>query len=218
MSSKSSAGSTQGDIALSMVHQRNGIVAEERNFLRRLLFTSMVIHGVSAAIIAMGVYFYMSVEREYFATDPGGRVTQIHPVSEPLVSHRAIWNFSVEALQAAYGIDFVRFREQIGQLDRWYTQDGASMIKSELVKTGFLADVERDRLVAAATPTATPNIIQEGKHKGIYKWRVEVPLLLTLTNQSERRTQNLKLVVTIRRVSETEKPGGLAVERVVNAQ
>lgn len=206
------------DAVIMMVHERNGLVAAERNFLRKALLRSLASNVFFVVVIAIGVYFYVSVDREYFATDPDGRVTKIHAVKDPLVSHRAIWNFSLEALQAAYGLDFVRYREQLGQLDKWFTADGTQIIKAELAKTGFLADLERDRLVAVVTPTAAPNIIQEGLHKGVYKWRVEVPLLLTLTNQMERRTQNLKLVVTIRRVSETEKPSGLAVERVVHAQ
>lgn len=207
-----------GDAMLVAVHERNARIANERRDWRKL---AMVLAGalvLSVLCITFLAYKYVNVQRDYFATDSTGRLTPIYPLGQPLVPAARVKLFALEALQTGYNVDFNHFRTQLDRVDEYFTVEGAKSFKDELAKTGFLKKLEDELNVSSAVPASAPVIVNEGPFDGRYRWQIEVPLLLTLQNSKSRQNQTLKLTVIVSRVSQAERPEGIAVDRVVYAK
>lgn len=209
----------QGDSNLLMVHERNRTVAKDRNAWKIMAFLSG-----GALLLAFGVIGYLAhaathVDREYFAQNVRGGLTRIYPLTEPYVAADKVREFASKAMVATFTYNFSRFKEEVDQLERFYTPEALANIKSELVRIGLLERIETKRVNSVAQATRTAIITNSGEgmcgNARCYKWRVEIPVMVTFEGETSRATQpELRLVVIVQRASELEKEEGIAVGRV----
>lgn len=199
---------------LAATHERNRLVAEHNGQLWRVVVALGGLVFALILVIIWGAYHYLSVSREYFGTDPFGRITRIYPLSQPTVPDHRIRDFAMEGVSKGFSIDFVHWREQLGQLEDYFLPDAAKSFSDQLNATNFITQVTTDQDVVSVTPVAAPVITWSGVDHNVKKWRIEIPLLLTFQNAKSRSTSQIKLIIFVTRVSQALKPEGIAIERV----
>ena len=86
----------------------------------------------------------------------------------------------------------------------------ASFIGS-LKSSGNLKLVEDNRMVASAVPITAGVVVAKGLLKGVYVWKIQVPILATYQAARSSVSQNLLVTLLIIRRSVLSHPKGLAV-------
>ena len=155
------------------------------------------------------------VEVQYFATDPQGRITKLHPLSQPMISQEAILSWANQAIVRAYTYNFVSYRGQLQALSEAFTPEGWKQFESALVKTRNLQTVIAQQLVATAVPTGAPVIEDQRIIAGRYSWKISMPILVKYQSSSKNYSQSLVVRVIIQRVPVYTNPKGVGIVQFI---
>jgi intracellular multiplication protein IcmL len=134
------------------------------------------------------------------------------PLSQPNTSDTAVLNWASEAAKSAYSYDFKNYTKQLQQLQPNFTSTGWIAFMNALNKSNNLNVVQDKKLVASATLTGKPTILEKKVRNGIYSWKIQVPLLATYENESKLIKQ--PLIVTMLVVRDNS-PSGLGISHFV---
>ena len=119
-------------------------------------------------------------------------------------------------ISTAYGFDFKRYREQLGQLEGSFTKAGYESYLTALSDTGLLQSVVDNRYLVSAVVQESPVITASGVNsKGKYTWVVEAPVLVTYESATDKQTQLLNMRIRLTRVYEIENPLGIAADQFI---
>src|SRR3990167_4707694 len=152
--------------ALVMVFERN-------SFYRRQYLLALAAVGLS--IIVIGVLSWVlsfllrnPIHPLYFATDSIGRIIPIIPVSEPNMSNDQVAAWTVDAVQKAYSYDYVNYRLQLQQAERYFTQYGWNQYITAITATGNVLAIQERKMVVIAQVIDQPKLVAEGILSGRY--------------------------------------------------
>lgn len=163
--------------ALALVFARNA-------FYRRMHF--LALGALGFCLIAIGILITTLVylvsnpaQPIYFAADEVGRLVQIIPVNTPNMSNADVSAWAQEAAQAAYSYDYINYRAQIQNAEKYFTTYGWSKYMSALTLSGNLRALTARKQIILAQAIAPPKIIGEGLLGGAYAWKFQMPMLVT---------------------------------------
>lgn len=78
----------------------------------------------------------------------------------------------------------------------------------------MIETVTENRQVISATPRGAPTILAEGLlPNGVYRWEVEIPMLVTYELGQTKRSDNKTVRLVIVRVPKLESPNGVGIEQ-----
>ncbi len=181
--------------------------------------TMTVLLGAIVIIIVLAVALAYSAmhrpEPVYFATADGWRLQQLTPLSEPLLDDEQVLQWSVDAVGHIFGFNFVDYRDQLQKASQYFTQEGYQQFIQALGASNNLETVKTQKLVLSAVVTKAPVVIAEGKLNGVYAWRVQMPVMITLQSASQQLTQNVMLSLVIVRASTLDKTSGVAIAQFI---
>lgn len=202
--------------SLLKVGKRNRDNDQERSAWRKVA----IIQAYAILLLAGGVFFAVSGiikgTNTYFGLTADHRLVRLHALEEPLLAAADIRDFALKVATRTFSYDFVHALAQVEELRDDYSKEGYRNVRAELERIGLLKTIQDERLVTAAVPTAAPIIVAEvlDSRDKTYKWRVQIPMALTLEGEKSRRSQQLKVSLDIARASELEKVRGVAAERI----
>jgi len=81
-----------------------------------------------------------------------------------------------------------------------------------LKKSRNLETVIAKKLTVSAVPTGAPIILDQKVIGGVYKWKIQLPMLVTYESSSTKITQPTLVTMLITRVSTLEVPKGIAID------
>lgn len=151
----------------------------------------------------------------FFATDAGGRLTELQPLSAPMVKTRKVLSFATEAVGAVNSFDFVNYRAQLTEAGEYFQPDAWEKFREAMHSSGTIRLVEDRRYVVSSQPTGAPILLEEGLMNGVYSWRVKFPFTVTYQSANEVKNVGRMALVTVSRVSVTERDSGIAVVSLV---
>lgn len=187
-----------------------------RDGYRRWIAIGMAACYVAAASVSLNfVQFWFRPDPKYFATSAEGRIIPLIPLDQPTVNHDAILAFAQRVALSSFIFDFANYQTQLGALASVYTSRGYETLISSLQKNGVLDLVKSKRYVATAVATSAPVVTWSGKDKGAFKWRVEMPVTITLQGQTERKDIAVTLILMVERVSTIDAPDGILAGQMV---
>ena len=147
----------------------------------------------------------------YFAATNDGRILPLVALSRPAMEDRAVLSWATTVATSAYSYDFVNWRSALSGLSPDFTKEGFSSFIGSLKASGNLKLVSDNRMVAAAVPTEAGVIVAKGLLKGVYVWKIQVPILVTYQAAKSSVSQNLLVTLMVVRRSVLSHPKGLAV-------
>jgi intracellular multiplication protein IcmL len=197
------------DDALELVRMRNNFY---RDNYRRAIAALLLMVLVNLLLVA-GVIYQM-VNRphpQYFATTADGKLIQLSPLNDPMVSQEFLLQWANQAAVAAYTYDFVNYRQQLQKASEYFTPEGWKNFQDILKQSKNLNTVIDQKLTVNAVATGAPVITQRGILNGRFAWKVQIPLLVTYQNPNRVINQSVLVNMIITRVSVLDFPRGIAI-------
>jgi intracellular multiplication protein IcmL len=105
----------------------------------------------------------------------------------------------------------VNWRSALSGISPEFTKEGFASFIGSLKASGNLKLVSDNRMVASAVPTEAGVILAKGLLKGVYVWKIQVPILVTYQAAKSSVSQNLLVTLMVVRRSVLVHPKGLAV-------
>jgi intracellular multiplication protein IcmL len=171
---------------------------------------------VAAASVSLNVIqFWFRPDPKYFATTMEGRIVPLVPLDQPTVNQDTVLSFAQRVALSSFVFDFANYQGQLGALSRSYTSRGYDTLISSLQKNGVLDLVKAKRYVATAVATSAPVVTWSGVDRGVFKWRVEMPVTITLQGQTERKDVAVTLILMVERVPTVDAPDGILAGQMV---
>lgn len=183
------------------------------------LAASILFTYVIAILVFMVIVVYATRPKEqYYLEAPNGVSTEVFPLSEPNVTPSAIVKWATLAATSAYTIDFYHYQTNIDALREFFTVEGYQNYLQSLEASGSVARIVSDKLIQSAVATDTAVILQEGMMRGLYTWRIQVPILVTYQGASTTSSQkNLAVSLLVTRVPTDIAPKGIGIAQIVDA-
>lgn len=196
--------------ALELIKLRNNFY---RDSYRRVLGVLLIMVLINVALL--GLLGYMLTHRpqpQYFATTSDGKVIRMYALSEPLVTSAELLQWATVAATSANTYDFVNYRKALQDASEYFTPTGWREFQNALKSSNNLDTVISKKLTVSAVATGAPIILDRGLINGVYKWKVQLPLLITYESASTNLSQPMIVTMLITRVSTLDTPKGIAID------
>ena len=175
---------------------------------------------VVCVIMLIGaMYYVISVHQpqdRYFATTVDGRLVPMVSLSQPNLSSPALMSGVAQASTEVLTFGFHDYRRRLQESSRNFTRTGWESFTTALERSSILEMVQNNRQVVTAAPRAAPVLLWEGLENGRYSWRIEIPLIVTYQSGSQRKTDSLRVTLTVVRVPKLESPNGVGIEQWIS--
>lgn len=167
----------KADDVIATVFLRNSFY--RRQYLLALLafLLSLIVIGFLGWVL---VYLYNNPTRPlYFATDSVGRLITIVPLDRPNMSEEEIRAWAIEAVQKANSYDYVNYRSQLQDTQKYFAAYGWTQYINALELSGNLLALNERKQVVIAQVADKPTLTAEGMLGGAYAWQYTMPVLVT---------------------------------------
>lgn len=196
--------------ALELVRLRNNFYRDSYHKVLVALLFMIIVNIILSGIIAYIVSH--QPKPEYFATTSDGKLIPLYPLTRPVLSTAELLQWATLAATSATTYNFVNYRKELQAAAQYFTPAGWKEYQASLKASRNLEAVVAKKLTASAVPTGSPIVIEQGVVNGVYKWKVELPLLITYESASTKITQPSLVTMLITRVSTLEMPKGIAID------
>lgn len=196
--------------ALEVVRMRNNFYKDS---YRRVLTVLLIMVLLNIALTVL--LYYMITNRpkpEYFATTSDGKVIRMYALSEPLVTNAELLQWSTIAATSAYTYNFVNWRKALQDASDYFTPTGWREFQEALKTSNNLETVTSKKLSVSAVATGAPVILDRGLIGGVYKWKVQLPMLITYESASTNLSQPVVVTMLVTRVSTLDTPKGIQID------
>jgi len=203
------------DDAVELVRLRNNFYRD--NYRRLVLSLTILLLIITFLIGTIFYQIYNRPEPKYFATTSDGRIMQLFPLSEAMLSPGELLQWTHRAAIAAYTYNFVNYRDAMQQLQNQFTSAGWRYYEDALKISRTLEMVIAKKLVVSAVATGTPVILDQAVINGVYAWKVQIPLLVTYQSPNEQTQQSMLVTIIVSRVPTVDMPKGIAIVSFVSS-
>jgi intracellular multiplication protein IcmL len=197
-----------GNVVIRNQFYRDGY----RTLIKIALFQAAIILGL---LVVVGVFVNTHQPvRTYFATTEDGRVIPMVPLSQPNLTRPALLSWAAQSATETMTFGFHDYRRRLQESSRHFTRRGWASFAQALQDSGMIETVTDNRQVISATPRQAPTILAEGLlANGVYRWEVEMPMLITYELGQTRRSNNMNIRLVIVRVPKLESTNGVGIEQ-----
>ena len=183
----------------------------------RTLIKIALFEGVAIVALVFTFIVYMNLHtpvRTYFATTEDGRVIPMIPLSQANLNKPALLSWAAQSASETMTFGFHDYRRRLQESSRHFTRRGWGSFTKALQDSGMIETVTENRQVISATPRGAPTILAEGlMPNGVYRWEVEMPMLITYELGQSRRNDNKTVRLVIVRVPKLESANGVGIEQ-----
>lgn len=206
----------QGE-ALKTVLLRNAFY---RDGCKRLLFAVTGIVLLNLVLLGDIAYHVVNPPRpRYFPITPDGRIINIHPLSDPVVSNAFVLQWAANAARKAYSLDYLHWRGQLQEASNNFTPNGWKLFVSQLKSSNNLNTLIHYNMVSTASITGAPQLREHAVISGHYIWKISMPIYVTYTNGIKTIHQSAILTMLVVRMPVWQDPNRIAINNfIVNEQ
>lgn len=185
---------------------------------RRLALASLM--SIIAAVTCLLVLVLVAgrpVPPQYIPITTDGRLLPLIPLNKPNVNDGVVGEFALQTIREVNNYDYLNWRTQLPRAQQRFVPDAWKSYMQEFEATNIIRTVQDRKMIVSATASGNVEMVNQGIVKGVYIWRVEVPISIQYTAHSEGNQATGSLasegVVTlyIQRVPLTVSDTGLAV-------
>lgn len=209
--------SNKQDDALVLVHLRNQFYKRKFYFALSTFVLSLIIIG-----FLLGVIYYLEKHPArpfYFVTDQVSRLLKDIPRTQANFSTEEVAKWATEAVETAYSYDFVNFRRQLQDAQKYFSDYGWQEYMRGLTKSNNLLALTERKMLFIAKVVAQPKLTASGILGGAYGWKFEMPLLVTYYtppyDDKHSFSNPLLVTVVVQRQSILTSYRGLSVVQMI---
>lgn len=182
-----------------------------RNLVKIAIIQSM---AIVALIIALTVTIMSSRPQDrFFATTSDGRLIRMIALNEPNMNDAALVSWSARAASDVMTFGFHDYQRRLQEASSYFTRRGWQSFTEALERSRLMEGVTKAQRVVTAAPKSAPVIIQQGLVDGIYRWIVELPLIVTYQSGTAQQSDTVNVQLVIVRVSTLDSPSGVGIQQ-----
>lgn len=201
------------DESLELVRLRNNFYRDNyRRVMKLLLVMSL---ALVILVLTMAYLFTHRPEPKYFATTQSGRVLELVPLSNPMLSTEALLNWASQVAMGSYTYNFANYRQKIQMQENNFTSDAWQQFLLQLKQSGNIDAVDQRKINVSAVVSGSPVVVYQGMLDGRYAWKVQVPLLVTFVSASDHFQKNYMVTMVVVRISTVQNQNGVAVAQFI---
>lgn len=182
------------------------------------LFLKKIIRYLSVFIAGLIVSIVFLINRpdaiaKYFTVDPAGRLTEVIPLSEPVLSRAGIGDWASDCVRSSYTFMFATYKEELNRtLERCFTADGIVKFKEQLNRVGVLEEIAKGNGANITQVDGVALIKKEGEIDGQKAYLIEIPVLISQKFPNKvSPVRRWTVIITALRVDNTEYDKGMAI-------
>lgn len=206
-----------------MSHDALEVVKLRKNFYQDsyrivvvvLLVAILIIAGLAATI---GYEVTHRAQPKYFATTSDGKLIPMIPLDRPNMTDQSLLKWVSSAIISLYTYDFLNFRADFQQNQKYFTDRGWKAFLDSLAKSNNLQAVQQQKLTVQAVPAGAPIITRQGILDGRYSWQIQMPILVTYESLSQQFNQQLLITIMVQRLSTLSSEYGIGISQLVEQQ
>lgn len=184
----------------------------------RNLVKLAIIQGLVILVLIISLAITIAVSRpqdRFFATTSDGRLIRMIPLNESNMTDAAIISWAARAASDVMTFGFHDHQKRLQETSIYFTRRGWQSFTEALSRARIIEAVEANQQVVTAAPQRAPVIVQQGLVAGIYRWILEVPLVVTYQSGTAQQSSNLTINMVIVRVSTLDNPAGVGIQQWV---
>ena len=136
--------------------------------------------------------------------------TQLVSLGDPRVTHQALQQWTIRAVNNMYSFDFNRFDQQLAASKRYFTPSAYKAYVTSIENLKLKETIVDNKQLVSMTAIDTPQILTEITRDGKRFWQIEVPVVITTTSgTSVYEYYTLNLIIALE--SSNENPSGLYI-------
>jgi len=204
--------------ALKMVNLRNDFYRQKFYLLLAVYVLSLVAIFVLASTL---VYLYSTKAKPgYFVANQKGQLQKYVPLTRLNMSEQELLDWVVEAVESATSFDYVNYRGQLQNAQKYFTESGWKNYMQALELSGNLLPITEKFWVADTKITSTPKLLKEGIVGGAKAYRYSMQMKSTylkpdLYSGKDVHSELYDVTVIVLRKSMLESYKGLAIFSIV---
>jgi intracellular multiplication protein IcmL len=210
--------STTNEDAVVLVQLRNQFYKKKYRFALGIYSLCLI---AIVILISLLVYVAKNPTRPlYFLTDSVGRLMQEVPVTVPGMPTEVVAAWTVEAVEAAYSYNYVNYRAQLQDAQKYFTEYGWRNYMAGLTASNNLLAVTERKMIFVAKAVGPPRLVNEGILGGAYAWKFEVPLLVNFLEAPYDKatfSNAYSVTVVVQRQQLLQSYKGLAIIQMIAA-
>jgi len=208
-------------------HDALAAVIQRNVFYKRLHYLALAALLLALIVIVM-LGFLLAYFRSssapplYFSTDKVGRIIEAVPVSQPNMREEDVAKWAIDAVEAAYSMDYVNYRSQLQSAQKYFTNYGWSKYMNALRESNNLIALKRRKMIVSAKVAYQPKLLTRGRISGAYAWKYKMSLLVTYmvppydsNDRNSQYTNPLEVDIIVQRQSEQQSYKGLGVLQLI---
>ncbi len=195
-----------------VVADEAGLLAQEQALIRRIRIQSFVILGLIVSLFILipvlkPIYIYEAMK-------PTGEKMELVPLSAPNLTDQAILSWSATSITEILTFGFGDFDQRILSQRPSFTSEGWQAFTKAIREEQLRSQFKQRQLVLTTVPSNMPVIVNKGEDiDGLYKWLVEMPVVMTYTTNNNVATIQKSIVkLTIVRVPPSENIMGIGIK------
>ncbi len=187
-----------------------------RDHYRRVALALLLVMLIDFALAFNVVYkFTHPPAPQYFAATDDGRLINIHPLSDPVVSDDFVLQWASTAVRQTFALDYVHWREQLQGVSDYFSTDGWKWFLQALQGTNNLKTLVDLQMVSSATITGAPQLLDRAVLNGRYAWKISIPVLITYASTSKNFNLPATVTLVVVRMPITEAPARIAINNFI---
>lgn len=194
---------------LTLVLLRNMFYRDGYRFALISLFIVIFINCALA-----GLLFYQiknPPQPRYFAITPDGRIVNNYRLDDPIFPDDHVLQWTADAVRQTFSLDFMHWTDQLQVASNKFTPDGWTEFLKALKQSNNLETLTKLKMVANAEVTGAPRLLQKAVLGGHYVWKIQLPLLVTMTNTQQVIPLPMDITLIVERVPVEENPERIAI-------
>lgn len=136
-------------------------------------------------------------------------------LNTPNMKPSALLNWARDAAISSFQYSFFNADHWMENYSLYFTPYGWQHYYKALKHSGNLDKVKSQKITATATPLEPPVILWEGVDSKVYKWGVQIPVLVQYQNDSNKIQQKLMVTMVLRRSNPPFGIEGIAIDQFV---
>ncbi len=209
---KPSAGRPDG--ALDTVVSRNIFYKDGYRNLQRLA----ILQALAICILIGALAITIAVSRpqdRFFATTADGRLIRMIPLNQPNMNDAAIISWTARAASDVMTFGFHDYQRRLQESSTHFTRRGWQSFTEALQRSRIMDGVQKSQQIVTAAPKSAPVIVQQGLVDGIYRWVIELPLIVTYQSGTAQQSNTLNVQLVVVRVSTLDSSSGVGIQQWV---
>jgi intracellular multiplication protein IcmL len=212
---KTSSVSTSLELEILTSEKRLEVVVRSHTTLIKISLAFALITLLTVISLCV-VIFKLSPTNHYFATTSDGRIVQLTPLDEPLLSLQAVEDFAGRAISNTFTFDYANYKTQITNNINSFTSVAFSQIKENLEsQQGIATEAVKNSWAVTTNIMSAPSVPMKGKMpNGRYGWRFIFPVRMSFQSETNVRSSRYTADVIVVRESQKDNPKGIAISKL----